>query len=233
MTVDELRERFDTISRELREIETRARALTVERAETEEQLTQAAREEMSLRPLGSLPARQPRRATRRCVSERGRDAVIRLGRFTASELAAELECPLAEARRVLRDPEVAKMIEEADRFGRQVIYAYVAPTDPGEAFKAQQRLRLVEPEVSADLAMAGVGQAAPELLSAIGDKEVRRVAAEAVRDGWTITNLGGEHSLALVRAGMRPIRLVSSARNPGNAATHLRQKIRRQLRHAV
>lgn len=226
MTVEELRERVDTISRELREIETRARALTVERAETEEQLTQAAREEMSLRPLGSLPARQPRRATRRCVSERGRDAVIRLGRFTASELAAELECPLAEARRVLRDPEVAKMIEEADRFGRQVIYAYVAPADPGEAFKAQQRLRLVRDESVADLALAGDGQASANLLDAIRDKDVRKVVAEAIREGgWRLTLGTGPHPLKLTR-GTETIPVAANS-------AHAVKAIRRQLRHAV
>lgn len=227
MTVDELRDRVDTISRELREIEARARALTVERAETEEQLTQAAREEMSLRPLGSLPARQPRRtAARRCVSERGRDAVIRLGRFTASELAAELECPLAEARRVLRDPEVAKMIEEADRFGRQVIYAYVAPTDPGDAFKAQQRLRLVHNERVADLAMAGDGEASANLLDAIRDKDVRKVVAEAIREGgWQLTRGSGPHPLKLTR-GTETIPVAANS-------AHAVKAIRRQLRHAV
>lgn len=226
MTVEELRERVDTISRELREVETRARALTVERAKAEEQLTQAAREEMSLRPLGSLPARQPRRATRRCVSERGRDAVIRLGRFTASELAAELECPLAEARRVLRDPEVAKMIEEADRFGRQVIYAYVAPTDPGDAFKAQQRLRLVHNERVADLAMAGDGEASANLLDAIRDKDVRKVVAEAIREGgWQLTLGTGPHPLKLTR-GTETIPVAANS-------AHAVKAIRRQLRHAV
>lgn len=226
MTVEELRERVDTISRELREVKTRARALTVERAKAEEQLTQAAREEMSLRPLGSLPARQPRRATRRCVSERGRDAVIRLGRFTASELAAELECPLAEARRVLRDPEVAKMIEEADRFGRQVIYAYVAPTDPGDAFKAQQRLRLVHNERVADLAMAGDGEASANLLDAIRDKDVRKVVAEAIREGgWQLTLGTGPHPLKLTR-GTETIPVAANS-------AHAVKAIRRQLRHAV
>lgn len=226
MTVEELRDRVDAISREQREIEIRARALASERERTEAMLTQAAREEMSLRPLATLPARQPRRATRRCVSERGRDAVIALGRFTASELAAELECSLAEARRILREPEVAKMIEEADRFGRQIIYAYVAPSDPGEAFKAQQRLRLVRDESIADLALAGDGQASANLLDSIRDKDVRKVVAEAVREGgWQLTLGSGPHPLKLTR-GTETIPLAANS-------AHAVKAIRRQLRHAV
>lgn len=109
-TVDELRERLEDITAQRREFEHRVARFLVEEARVRAELDRYAADEMALRPVGAGP---PRR-TRTVVSipvERIRDAVIALGRFSVSELAAELECKPAQARRELKRPEIASIVE--------------------------------------------------------------------------------------------------------------------------
>jgi hypothetical protein len=243
--VDELRDRYDALGalesqaqRQLRELEAQIAScgaeleqLRVTRMEVKAQLAGAARIEMNLRPVASLRVTRRRRQApmRQGSVETARDVIVRLDSFTEGKLAKMIGCTPERARQFIGLLE--DMIEVVDDGGEQVVYRYREPDGPGVAFESQQRLRAVTSiEGVADLAAAGDGQAARNLLSSIPSKEVRRVAARAVHEGWSLVNGGGRHPMVLKREGHQPITLVSTPRDPDVAAEQLRRKIERRQR---
>lgn len=117
-TVDELRERLEDITAQRREHERQRREheqhitrLAAEEADARARLDVYAADEMALRPIGVAPIRARRTRSASIPLGRVRDAVVTLGRFSVSELAAELECKPAQARRALERPEIAAIVE--------------------------------------------------------------------------------------------------------------------------
>lgn len=229
--VDELRERSAQLGRDERDILAEIARLGAEvervrasRVQVTRDLEGAARVDMNLRSLDSLKVTHTRRRrpVRHVSDETLRDVVVALASFTEGGLAKMLGCSAAQAKGQLT--RVAHMIEEVGERDGETVYAYRVPTDAGAAFSAQ-RLRIVPDEHVADLAQAGDGQAAADLLGSIRDKEVRKVVAAAIRDGgWTLTVEGGPHPLKLTRGSER----IPLAANSAHAA----KAIRRQLRNA-
>lgn len=188
---------------------------------TEAELAEAAKADLAMRPLGAR-GRSDGHVLRTISLEEVRDAVVKLGTFTIGELAAELGCSTAKARRELE--RVKHLVNPAGRLGSRQMWAYCVPDGPGAAFEAQQRLKTVQP---GDLAAPGA-DIKQSILSMVADKEIRAVVREALADGWELVHAGGKHPMRLVRDDCRPITLSSTPRNPGNAA----RAIRRQLRQA-
>lgn len=162
--------------------------------------------------------------------EAWRRAVRRLGRFTLSELAAELRCSQSAAREhltalMMLDP---PLVSQDGRFGRKPIYAYIKPEDAGERFIKQQELRaLATPEqeaVATDLSSARGGEVRQSRLASIAVKELREVAREAVERGWTYVPPNGS-SKARLTNGTRLVMIPNSPRNKEDAAEMMRQQL--------
>lgn len=130
-TTIDLRAERDMLMANERTLEGRLREIQAERKDVERKLAQSARNDLRLRPLASVTrTRQERSTSQRIPLERTRDAVCALGRFALSELAAELGCSGARARRELQHPEIAGLVKEVGRLGRTTIYE---ATDPSRA----------------------------------------------------------------------------------------------------
>jgi hypothetical protein len=133
-TVDELREQLQNITvvrqqheRQRREHEQHIARLAAEEERVRAQLDAYAADEMALRSISSAQIRVRRTRSATIPLQRTLDAVAALGRFSVSELAAELECGPAQARRELKRPEVARVVEPIE--GRER-YGYVGPAAP-------------------------------------------------------------------------------------------------------
>lgn len=190
-----------------------------ERAVTE--LTQAARADIDLRPIGAIEGAPQGFIKRPLALEQVRDAVVTLKHFTIGELAAELGCSHARARREL--DRVMHLVKPDGRLGQRQLWAYVPPAGPGKAFEAQQRLRVADeppPVAGQDIKQS--------ILSMVSDKEIKKVVREALADGWELVRVGGKHPLALVKPGHKQVGISSSPTNSDHAA----RAIRRQLRAA-
>lgn len=218
MTLEELRERvleLAAMERRLQEcLDDVRQARTVATANLQE----ASRNDIRLRPVGERPG-APRGNVHRSISdEQLRDAIVKLGTFTASELGAELGCSTARARIELK--RAMHIVKPDGSWAGRQMWAYVAPEGPGAAFEAQQRLKPVEQQVA-----RGGGEIKQSILSMVSHKEIKEVVREALKDGWELVHVGGKHPLALVKSGRR-VGIASTPTNPGHAA----KAIRRQLR---
>lgn len=221
MTLQDLRDRHgDLLSAERRLTEC-LQKVQRQREALESQIAQAGRDDLRLRPLASVAtvARVPSQRHRYSPEEL-RDAVVKLGEFTASELAAELGCTKRQAEDQLQ--RVTHLAKPAGKLGRQPMYAYRAPEGPGRAFEAQQRLRaadVLDVEREHDIKQS--------VISMISDKEIKEAVREAIGQGWTLLHTGrGKHPLRLVRNGETPIPLASTPRSSGNAAKAIRRRLR-------
>jgi hypothetical protein len=157
--------------------------------------------------------------------------VRELGTFTVSELAAELGCskPVAAKRLNAMMTVVPPMIRPAGRALGKPIFEYLRPHDEGLAFANQQRMReRTTPEQHA-VAMAPPlvernQEVKNSLVESISAKEIRAVVREAIDAGWKLEVGSGKHRLRLVNGGKR-VTVVSTPRNPSNAANNLRQQV--------
>lgn len=173
----ETRERLEEVRGDL--AESRSRLINVERF-------------TSSTPRRGKPGRAPIVA-----SETVRRVVHELRTFTLSELAAELGTTKQTARRYL-DPllcMVPPMVVESGRAMGQQVYEFSKPTEPGEAFEAQQRLRAVandnivarSPEASQPVAGTGAN-------TSLGpSKTVNELRREASRYGVRVEREAGGH----------------------------------------
>lgn len=220
MVLNELRDRVA----QLRALEERLQACLAEVQaaghDAVAQLQQAAREDLQLRPLSAVPGRPEGFEHRHISLEEVRDAVVKLRHFTASELAAELGCSNARARREL--DRMMDKVKADGRVGGRQMWAYVPPDGPGAAFEAQQRLRSVQDDDDRSPAV----QVSGGLLSMVTPKELREVAREAIRDGWKLVNSGGKHPMRLEKDG-KVVGLASTPTNAGSAARAIRRQLRR------
>lgn len=181
-------------------------------------LAGAAAGDMALRPLGAAGGKPQGFHHRPLRLETVRDAVVTLKRFTIGELAAELGCSNARARREL--DRVMQLVKPDGGIGKRQIWAYVPPDGPGAAFTQQQKLRVPEPTVS----RTPGGEVRQSIISMVSDKEIKAVVREALRDGWELVHTGGRHHLALVKGG-RTVGLPSTPTNSGNTARALRREL--------
>lgn len=207
----------------------RALALACEAHElAKTELLEAAREDMELRPLGE-PARRQRSAQAHVTPEAVRDAVVRLGSFVASELAAELGCSTKAAHGWLRHEHIAKLVRPDGLFGRVQAFAYVEPEGPGGAFEVQQGHAPRGVAEVADLAERRGLNVAQSRLGMIADKELRKVVGKALAMGWEIRHRpGAQHPVSLVHPNAdRPIPVWSTPANSENAAATLWRRIKK------
>lgn len=169
---------------------------------------------------------------RSAVSEETwRRTVRQLRTFTVSELAAELGCSKATAKKRLDTMIEAKMVAPDGRVMGKALFTWaehevpetIAPAP--EAARAVRRLSPV-PEVG-DLApergtVAGVRKST--VSSAIGDKNVRQACEEAQRRGWEVQRKGSGHFL-LVK-GPRRVPVSSTPQNGSTQADRIRRMTR-------
>lgn len=158
-----------------------------------------------------------------------RDAVTKLRCFTVSELAAELGIPRALAKKRLEALAAAEepIVRPDGRYAGQPMYAWIDPRQqgPGEAFEAEQRLRVVggtDAPTERSAPVAGVGD--PSRM--IANKVVRGAVKEALEHGWQLEAKGDGH-YRLVKQGVR-VGVAGTPKNPDGAA----EVIRRQVRNA-
>lgn len=222
--IDELRERVAACS----EMEARLQELLDEvraaGAAALEELTAAAKADMNLRPLGATGGPPAGFRHGHISLEMVRDAVVKLRHFVIGELAAELGCSTARARREL--DRVTDLVRPAGNFGQRQIWAYIPPEGPGAAFEQQQKLRVADPEVDVARVQATSQNIAQTNLPMISDKEIKKVVRKALDDGWRLVHVGGKHPLALVKDGCEPITLSSTPRNSGDAARAIARALR-------
>lgn len=223
MTLQELRDRQARLVSVERRLVTCTETVRKARELTERQLADAARGDIRLRPLGAAGAAPGAKRTGIPVEE-VRDAVVNLGEFTLPELACRLGCTNAQAKVQLQ--RVMHLVNLAGKVGSKQMYAYCAPEGPGEAFKAQQRLRVVE---GSDTPASGPHDIKQSIVSMVQDKELRKAVREAISQGWELVHAGGKHPMRLVRDDCRPITIVSTPRSSGNAA----RAVRRAVRNAI
>lgn len=192
------------------------------------ELIEAARDDMELRSLGELPGR-PTRPASHVSTEDVRDAVVRLGWFVASELAAELGCSTKAAHNYLKHEDIAKLVRREGMFGNVQAFSYVEPEGPGEAFQRERgRLPQGTAEV-ADLAERRGASVVQSRLGMIADKELRKVVSRALAMGWEIRHRpGAQHPISLVHPEAdRPIPVWSTPANSQNAAAELWRRIKK------
>jgi hypothetical protein len=118
-----------------------------------------------------------------------REAILKLGSATVDELAGVLKIKPREAEEHLAREEAAGVIRFTGRkFQRSPVWEYTPPTEAGAAFEVQQSQREADPVVYAD-PVAFVGQ------SYLGSlpKDVRKVAREALKNGWALSPGGSGH----------------------------------------
>lgn len=223
MTLQDLRDRHGDLLSAERRLTTCLERIRREREELEPQIAQAARDDLRLRPLASVnvPAPTVRKTPGHYELEDVRDAVVRLGEFTLGELATELGCDRRKAQREL--DRVKHLVDAAGKLGRDPMFAYRPPDGPGEAFKAQQRLRPSERydvvERDSDIKQS--------VISMISDKEIKEAVRDAIGQGWTLIHTGrGKHPMRLIRNGEVPITIASTPRSSGNAAKAIRRRLR-------
>jgi DNA-binding MarR family transcriptional regulator len=173
----------------------------------------------------------PVHAGRRTLPEHTwRRAVRELGTFTFSELAAELGCSKAVAKRHVDELIAAGVVKSAGRFAGKAVFEYVKPTDAGEAFTAQQETRPTIKLPTPEQQLVGERAERPHdirqsRLSGIADKEIRAVAREAIALGWQLEQRGRSgHVFRLVR-DTDAVTLPSTPRNSGSAADALRHRL--------
>jgi hypothetical protein len=208
--------RLDELNAEETQLLERLQAVRATRAKSEDELRHAEQGLSSRRGV-------PEETWRRTVRE--------LGTFTVSELATELDCSPATAKKHLDAMACAvpPLVKSAGRILGKAAYEYVKPDDAGRAFEAQQRLRVVPtPEQHALATALPVRDNSSVRQSLIGEvqyKLIRQVVREAVDNGWQLqrTGGGGKH-LRLVK-GKRRITVPQTPRNEGDMARIMRQEL--------
>lgn len=223
MTLEELRDRVLELEAMERRLQDCLGDVRQHRIIAAANLEEAARNHMRLRPIGERPGKTEGFVHGSISNEQLRDAVVKLQKFTASELGAELGCSTARARRELE--RVMHIVRPDGSWAGRQMWAYVAPDGPGEAFKAQQRLRVVEPSLTPG-GSGGAGDVKQSILSMISDKEIKKAVRDALADGWELAHVGGKHPLALVKDGHRDVTIASSPKNSGDAAKAIRRQVR-------
>lgn len=190
--------------------------------------------EGSLHSVGR--AADPTTPARAVASEaQWRETIRSLGTFTVSELAAELGCKQATARKHLDALIASERVVPAGRVLGKAVYEYARPTEPGPAFEAQRRLQSVPtPEAQAQAmateapvrgTVAGISQRHDSHM--IPNKVVRAAVAEAEGRGWRIKRKGDGH-FVLVK-GARRVPVAGTPSNPEGAADIIRRMTRERV----
>lgn len=225
-TVPELRQLCGDLAARKHEIEEQYEAARAA-------LDAAARQDMSGRRIGQRPTRTRRRSPH-IPLERVRDAVVKLARggddgtFTLDELGAELDLTPPQARKQLHREKICDIVEVTGaKVCGKVVLRYLPVLDPGEAFKAQQRLRPHESErVTVERLASNVTEIRQSMIAGVTPKEIREVAREAMkRGGWELVKSGtGDHPFHLEGYG-EIVGLPGSPRNRGRAAADIRRRL--------
>lgn len=229
--------RLQALAGVIRGIGPASAAVTDVCALTKTDLLEAAAADMRLVSLEHLTPEPNGYVARFRRIEELRDAAVKLKHFTASEYAAVLRCTTARATQELirLDREHPGMVVKDGYCRGARMYRYVPPTAPGAAFDAQQRELKQQRENGGggagprvgDMARAAGGTGIQQsMLRSIRDKEVRKVAREALDNGWELVQRSGAHPMRLVRRGRDPVPLHTSPRNSGNAAKVLRDELK-------
>lgn len=165
-----------------------------------------------------------RAPTRTGVPEETLRRVVRaLGTFTVSELAAELGCKQATAKKRLDAMIEMQMARPAGRVMGKAVYEFTKPTDEGEAFRTQQRHLAAVPEVvERAQPVAGVSRGGGARM--ITDKEVRQACQEAERRGWKLIKKGDGHFV--LTKGSRRVSVAGTPRHGAGVAEIIRRKTR-------
>lgn len=166
----------------------------------------------------------------RVMEPEWRAAVRKLGTFTVSELAAELGCTKATAKRHLDEMATSDppLVRPDGHYKRMPMFMYLKPTEAGERFEAQRRLRVVAtPEQeAATMAASRNDEVKQSHIGSIPNKAVRSVCREAVRQGWQLMKVDqGDHPFRLCKPGRAPVTVPSSPRNAGDAVSRMRQNL--------
>lgn len=184
----------------------------------------AARDEQ--RHVEDAAQRAGRHSRNIVAEETWRRAVQRLGRFTPSELAAELGVSIGTARKHLDALTESGIVAPYGRLGRTPMFTYKKPDDAGAAFKAQRRLHTVDPvDVGPTRAYSGpVAGTGSHPADVISHPAVRKVVKAAIADGWTLRAKGDGH-WDLVKDGSK-VGVASTPKNPTAAAVRIARLVR-------
>lgn len=157
-----------------------------------------------------------------------RSAVRRLGRFTKSELAAELRCSVKAADshvKALLEHE-PPMLRQRGYYGRKPMYEYLPPTDAGRAFEIQsaQRDRATPESLAPTMAVERPHDLSQSKSRRVSKAPLRKIIAEAKQAGWTFVPANGSSKARLVKDG-RTVLIPETPRNATNAADNLRKSV--------
>lgn len=220
-----------TPQQELERLRVREQGLLAEIADVRRKVAELERKQRLAPPLQVVPEPTPEVQElgprfRRCVRE--------LGSFTTGELMAEIGLSRQQTSKRLAALEVQGMVKRTGKFGKDSVWEYVPPTEPGQAALTDlaRRKSLPSPEQTA-LAGATITarkiadheSAVPidrRLVASMSAKESKKAAMEAIARGWALKRTGGNHFL--LKKGDRS---VSVSLTPQNDSSHA-ARIRRQ-----